>query len=100
MFSHKKSQLDFAFIDQPLFFTLVFPGLSSKWILFPHAADKTSLTSGWNVISVVCVGGFSAAAVDVGVEQETKVCSTCKPAVLAVVALKCTGARRKGGWKY
>lgn len=35
-----------------------------------------------------------------GVEQETKVCSTCKPAVLAVVALKCTGARRKGGWKY
>lgn len=58
-----------------LFFTLVFPSLSSKWILFPHAAGKASLTSGWNMISGGWVGGFSAAAVDAGVWNRRQRCA-------------------------
>lgn len=43
--------------------------------LISHAADKASLTSGWNMISGVCVGGFSAAAVDVGVWNRRQRCA-------------------------
>lgn len=53
--------------------TLIFSSFSNKWILlFPYAADKAGLTSGWNLISVVCVSGFSAAAVDAVVREETR----------------------------
>lgn len=55
----------------------MFPSLSNRWILlFPYAADKASLTSGWNLISGVCVSGFSAAAVDACGGTGDEVCST------------------------